>query len=47
MKTGDFVLDVLHEVEDHVAEFEANESKVELIDDIIRNLVDMKLDLED
>jgi hypothetical protein len=47
LKTGDFVLDILHEVENHVFEMEDDEAALDLINDIIRYLVDMKKELRE
>lgn len=46
MKTGDFVLDILHEVEDYTDDMESADAKEELLDDLIRNLVDLKQEVE-
>jgi hypothetical protein len=38
MKTGDFVLDILHEVEDYIEDMRVDDKK-EILSDLIRNLV--------
>lgn len=44
-KTGDFVLDILHEIEEGLEELSTKESKTEMLDDLIRDLRRMKSDL--
>jgi hypothetical protein len=45
METGDFVLDVLHKVEDHIEDLRAD-TKREILTDLIRNLQEMKREIK-
>jgi len=45
METGDFVLDVLHKVEDHIEDLRGD-TKREILTDLIRHLREMKEEIQ-